>query len=115
MSLTGSYTNDVQYLIEMGENAPLANDPTATDIGVELDSKGRPFVGYGFDLLTYANEPSQALAALQAAGAVIVDADQFTILLPHLTPPLGLGELELLAGTFYLPNQASAVALLQNS
>lgn len=117
MPLTGSYTSDVQYLIEMGENAPLANDPNATNIIVQLDSKGRPFVGYGFDLLTYASNPSQALSALKAAGAVIVDEDQFNILLPHIPTSLTFnsGLLDLLAATFYLPDQASAVALLQSS
>lgn len=69
MSLTGLYTNDVQYLIEMGENAPLANDPNAINIGVELDSEGRPFIGYGFDLLSYKNDPNEALAAGACQGS----------------------------------------------
>jgi Ca2+-binding RTX toxin-like protein len=99
----------------MAENAPLAGEPNATNIGMELDSKGRPFIGYGFDLFTYKNNPTQALAILEAAGAVVVDADQFTILIQGMTAPLGLGELELFSATVYLPNQASAVALLNSS
>lgn len=113
--ITGSYTTDVQYLIEVAENAPLANDPNATNIGVELDSKGRPFIGYGFDLLSYKSDPDQAVAALTAAGAVIVDADQLTNLIQNEIAPLNEGELDLIAGAVYLPNQASAVALLKAS
>lgn len=41
MPLTGSYTSDVQYLIEMGENAPLANDPNATNMSDIRDSNER--------------------------------------------------------------------------
>lgn len=115
MPLTGSYTNDVQYLIEMAENASLANDPNATNIAVEVDSKGRPFIGYGFDLLSYKSDPAAAVAALTAAGAVIVDADQLTNLIQNEIPPINEGELDLIAGSVYLPNQASAVALLTNS
>lgn len=56
MPLTGNYSNDVQYLIEMGENAPLDNDHTETNISPQLNSKERPFIGLGYDLLGHGRE-----------------------------------------------------------
>lgn len=115
MSLTGTYAENVQYLIEMGENIPLANDPTETDIPPQLDSEGRPVIGFGYDLLANVNSANFA-SDLEAAGVSSSRIAALTAFLnQHKTTPYSSSELTTLQGLASIPTQADAVTLLQIS
>lgn len=116
MALTGNYTNDVQYLIEMGENAQLANSPNATDIPIEFDTSGRPFIGFGYDLLSHYNDKSLStdLSKVGVSSAQIAALETF--LGDHTSVPYGTASKQALLGLdITLPTYADAITLLQNS
>lgn len=67
--LTGSYQNDLSFLLKVSENNFLRLDPINTSyLSITTDSENRPVIGYGYDLV--ANR-SDAIADLTSAGVVL--------------------------------------------
>jgi hypothetical protein len=114
--VTGTYTGDVLLLLEAAENNALrqTSSPNAA-VGVQIDSVGRAFIGYGYDLQANA---STAIADLSAAGAVISNVAALQAAINAL-PPKGTtpttAQIATVSALVSLPNAASAALLLNNT
>jgi hypothetical protein len=99
--LTGSYQDDLHFLLKVAENNPLRLNPTnAALLKPHLDSKGNIAIGYGYDL---AKNKSTAKADLEAAGvSVSAEAEQ---IIQDLTAPSTATVLDQLAAVLTLPKE----------
>lgn len=120
--ITGSYTTDVQYVLEVAENNALLNTPTLANLGPKLDSVESVFIGYGYDLLQQSenNNAAQVVAALQSAGATIIDPAGLENLLESLKAPVSQADLSNIASYISVTDTPTAISnfaalLLQNT
>lgn len=106
---TGSYQGDLLYLLKIAENNALRLNPTnAKALTIHVDSKNRPVIGYGYDLI--ANKLS-AVKDLGDAGVVLSPTQIAAI---NSLPSSSVGIPQTLIG-LVLPSEAAATALLNSS
>ncbi|HIJ90693.1 MAG: hypothetical protein OEV89_07985, partial [Desulfobulbaceae bacterium] len=103
--LKGDFNADLEYLLKVAENNDLLRHPNSY-LKVTLDSKGRPVIGYGYDL--YANKDNgNAVAQLTAVGVVLTDAQKTAINNLTIT-----GSIPNALVGLSLPSEAAATVLL---
>lgn len=71
--LNGNYQDELRFLLKVAENNTLRLNPTdAAALRIGTDSKNRPVIGYGYDLV--ANRSNRTVQALRNVGVVLTPA-----------------------------------------
>jgi len=102
-----TYRGERNFLLKVAENNALRLNPAnAVHLAVKLDSKGRPVIGYGYDLERNKGAAKDALAAV---GVVLTPGQEAAILSLTSTP---LSSVPAALAGLALPSETAATALL---